>query len=122
MASPAPLPDGQHDAYWPDMWQNDPNADPHPWLKFSLGGPYVLDRMHVWNHNVQGNSFTGIRTADIWISMSGGGTPDTDPDAWTRIADDMLFQQAPGAVGYNRANSTIWTRAGCSDPMCCSTT
>jgi cyclophilin family peptidyl-prolyl cis-trans isomerase len=90
-----------HGRNWLDMWLS--WAEASPTVRFDLGESYVLRGMRVWNHNQasRGTDLTGrgIETADVWVSPSGTGTPGTNPEAWTRIADDLTFERASGVSG-----------------------
>ena len=92
---------GLHDTDWTKMWMS--NQEASPTIQYNLGGLYKLDGMHLWNYNqVTGDILTnrGFKSADIWVSATGAGTPATNPAAWTRIADNMEFARATGREDY----------------------
>ena len=94
---------GSHSTSYADMWLSESGASPT--LRFDLGQAYLLYDMHVWNYNqVSGTGVPltnrGVRTADVYVSVSGTGDPTSNPSDWTLLSDDLLFAQASGDAGY----------------------
>jgi methionine-rich copper-binding protein CopC len=95
-------PDATHSTDWAQMWLS--NAEASPTIRFDLGGEFLLTGMHVWNYNqvAGGTDLTGrgVQSADVWISTTGIGDPDSDPSDWTLLSDDLLLTQATGDAAY----------------------
>ena len=78
-------------------WQvNQPGNIAH-WFKVDLGDTYDVGKMHVWNGH--GNSWNGIKTADIYYSTtdSGNNTANDEADfntsGWNLLTAGQAFQQ-----------------------------
>lgn len=97
---------GEHGTHNEQLWHTNVRTSPaESWYQVDLGGVYQLAALRLWNHNgvdPHGVSEThrGIRSADIWVSETGAGDPQSQPEAWTLIARRQEFQQAPGAANY----------------------
>ena len=98
------LADGMHGTHYGDMWLSEPGVSPT--LRFGLDGVYLLSGMRVWNYNqVNPNTLNpctnrGVRTADVYVSVTGFGDPTSNPAQWTLLADDLLLARATGDADY----------------------
>jgi parallel beta helix pectate lyase-like protein/SdrD B-like protein len=89
------LTDGLHGTAWTTMWLS-AAGDNSPTVTFDLGASYVLTGVHLWNYNQSALTERGFASTDVWISPTGLGDPQSQPGEWTRIADDLAFDEAPG--------------------------
>ncbi|HNU29046.1 MAG TPA: protein kinase [Sedimentisphaerales bacterium] len=62
-------------------------------LEFDLQGVWNLDAIRVWNYNATRQSHQGVRTARLLAWTTAGG--------WRTVLDEVLFDAAPGADGYD---------------------
>lgn len=87
------------------------------WIQWDLGASYVLDSIHVWNHNEASRFVDGINQLDIYVATS-LSDPSSDPEAgsftsdWTQIGTDVLFAEAPGATTYTGFDLVSGTTGG----------
>jgi hypothetical protein len=93
------LTDGLHGTDWTTMWLT-AAGDVSPTLKMDLGEAYALTGMNLWNYNQSGLTERGFASTDVWISLTGLGDPGSQPGEWTRIADDLTFDEATGQSDY----------------------
>jgi len=89
----------QHSTLGSDMWLSG-MGDPAPSIQYDFDKVYKLDEMLVWNSNEMVESFVGLGAKDVVIETSMDGAE------WTVLEGATLFNQAPGAEGYE-ANTTI---------------
>ena len=93
-----------HSTSYADMWLSQPAATPT--VRFDLGEEYFISEIRVWNYNQVshvGISLTdrGVRTADIYVSVTGIGDPTANPNEWTLVSDDLPIAQATGVSEYD---------------------
>jgi len=83
------------------MWLNLATEIPSDaYFKIDLGGTFSVDSLQVWNYNESAGLDRGFQTADLWTSLTGTGTPTTNPASWTKLTDDQGFTKATGASTY----------------------
>ena len=66
--------------------------DETPLVHFDFGSIKTVNQFHVWNGNEPGYSWRGFR--DVTIQFSNDGL------RWASVPERVVFQQAPGADGY----------------------
>ena len=101
------LSDGSHNTHYADMWLSEPGASPT--LRFDLGGTYLLSEMRVWNYNQVSLTLVpltnrGVRTADVYVSVTGVGDPTSNPSGWRLLSNDLLIAEATGDAQYAGAS------------------
>jgi len=92
-----------------DMWLSDGEASPT--LLLDLGQRLFISRIRVWNYNAAGDAATGLqngfRTADMYISTTGVGTPETVPSQWVLAGEGLQFARATGSDDYTGQEITL---------------
>lgn len=83
----------QHSTDITAMWQANAVPGQAVWLQFEFDRVYRLDRMLVWNYNMQYESFLGFGLKGVTLSYSADGI------GWTTLGDYELAQ-APGLATY----------------------
>ncbi|MEX1224602.1 MAG: hypothetical protein WEA31_08650, partial [Pirellulales bacterium] len=97
---------GEHGTHNESLWHTNIRTAPAAsWYQVDLGAVYQLSALRLWNYNgvdPHGVSEThrGIRTADIWVSETGQGDPQSTPEAWQLLRRQQDFAQAPGKPNY----------------------
>jgi hypothetical protein len=76
------------------------------WFTVGLNGTYNLSSIKVWNLN---ETSRGTQMADIYVSMTGVGSPISNPSAWTKVKEDQTFNRALYADGYTAADTVTFS-------------
>ncbi len=75
------------------------------WFKVDLGRVYWLREMWLWNYNDAVRGLfrdRGVKTADIYVSDSGIGSPTKNPAEWKLFRAGQNFEMATGKSSYNK--------------------
>jgi hypothetical protein len=83
---------GEHSSSLGDMWTG-ANTDTTPWIQFDFEKLQKLDKVHVWNHNTQTETFLGFGIKEALIEYSADG------ETWMEFGTVELAQ-ASGKAGY----------------------